>query len=132
MNEKQPKYVVDCLMALRSERLPLAARLDAIDLAIDNLSRVFGAHGSPQPLSTARTTVAPPRRSLREAVTDSDAAARRVQLLDVIGKSDVGVTLAELRRSTPQMDGKDRSNTLQQLKAQKKIKRAGNTWKLAA
>lgn len=49
-----PKAIIDTIAALKAERGPLAARLDAIDLAIDNLSRVYGLHGTPQPLPLER------------------------------------------------------------------------------
>lgn len=122
-----PKAIVDTLAALRSERGPLAARLDAIDLAIENLSRVYGISGTPQPLPMTRLLPKKPR-AVKE---DGDAMARRETLLAVIGRADLGLTLSQLRNATPKMDGKDRSNALQSLKALGKIKRDGNAWRAA-
>jgi len=36
-----PRFVTDTIAALRAERLPMGARLDAIDLALENLRRVW-------------------------------------------------------------------------------------------
>jgi len=129
-----PKAVTDTITALRGERTPLAARLDAIDLAIDNLSRVYGLHGTPQPLPLEPRAKGGPKlvRRAKAGSDDSEAAARRDVLLTAIGRSEFGLTLAELRKHTPKMDGKDRSNALQALKALGKIRRVGNTWKAAA
>jgi len=114
-----PKAIIDAITELRRERTPLAARLDAIDLAIDNLTRVYGISGIDQRLPIDRPRVV--RRKEAPVAEDSDASARRDALLSVIGKSDVGLTLSELRKATPKMDGKDRSNA----------QRAGNAWKAA-
>lgn len=128
-----PKSVTDVIAALRAERGPLAARLDAIDLAIDNLSRVFGINGTPQalPLEAKPERRKKPRLKLSGG-GKNDAAQRRDLLLAIIGRSDVGVTISQLRKATPKMDGKDRSNAVQQLKAAGQIKRAGNSWVKAA
>lgn len=126
-----PKSALDTIAALRQERTPLAARLDAIDLAIDNLSRVYGLHGIPQPLPLERRRKV--RRQHPKRPNDSPGAEqRREQLLAVIGRVDAGVTLGVLRKQTPQMDGKERSNALQQLRTAGKIRRVGNTWTIAA
>ncbi len=127
---KTPSYVIETINALRAERPPLGARLDAIDLALDNLVRVW-----PPTLTRAAPTrkKAAPPQPIRLVAGDSSAAShRRDVLLAAIGKSDAGLTLAELRKQTPKMDGKDRSNALQQLKAAKQIRRAGNAWVKAA
>jgi hypothetical protein len=125
-----PPSVVAIIAQLRAERSPLAARLDAIDLAIENLGRVYGLHGQPQAQVSERRQQ-PERREkagIRLVAEDGNAVARREQLLTVIGKSPVGLTLSDLRKQTPKMDGKDRSIALQILKAKKQIKRAGNAW----
>lgn len=41
-----PKAVADTVTALRDERQTLGARLDAIDLALDNLGRVWPVNGT--------------------------------------------------------------------------------------
>jgi hypothetical protein len=124
-----PKPIIDTVAALRQERIPLAARLDAIDLAIESLSRVYGINGTPQPLPFV-AAVAKPRKGKKAPVApdSSDASERRDVLLALIAKSAVGLTGPELKKSTPKMGDKDRSNTIQQLKARGQIKRAGNTW----
>lgn len=132
-----PKYVVDCIAAMREERVPLAARLDAIDLAIDNLSRVWGLHGIPQPLPMERREKPPkaakPTKLHRvDPSDDSGAASRRDLILTTIVRSEVGMTIGELRRALPKIDGKDRSNALYKLKADGAIKRVGNAWVKAA
>lgn len=129
-----PKSVLDTIAGLRSERLPLASRLDAIDLAIDNLSRVYGLHGTPQPLplEAPRKARKPAAVKLRAVRDTSGAEERRALLLSMIGKSDVGVTLAEIRKQTPKMDDKARTNALQLLRTAGKIKREGNAWTVAA
>jgi hypothetical protein len=126
-----PKYVTDTIAALRQERVPLASRLDAIDLTIDNLSRVYGLHGTPQPLPLAERKPRLVAKGKREDAS-GEAVERRALLLKVIGDSQVGLTLSDLRKRTPKMDGKARSNALQILKADGAIRRAGNTWVKAA
>lgn len=58
----------------------------------------------------------------------TDAATRRAELCNLIHKSAVGMTTAELRDKTPRMSAKDRQNALSRLKELKEIRRAGNTW----
>lgn len=129
-----PKPVAETIAALRAERLPLAARLDAIDLAIDNLSRVYGLHGSPQPLPLERRQVerCKPRALSPRAVADagigSEASQRRDLILGLLTKAPHGLTIAELRKATPKMDDKDRSNALSVLRLSGKIARSGNAW----
>lgn len=127
------KSVTNTIAAMRAERGPLAARLDAIDLAIENLSRVYGLHGSPQPapLKAVRAVRRAPRQT--RAPSDGGAAsARRDEILTIIGRAAVGSTAADIRKQTPKMDSKARSNALSILKATGRIKRAGNTWVKAA
>lgn len=146
MKTDVPKFVVECLQGLRDERVPLAARIDAIDLAVDNLNRVYGLHGTPQPLPLERRQVRRPR-TLADAVKrhagkpqggteakgdTSVATERREALLSAITKSAVGLTAAELRAKFPKYASQDRSNTLNNLKLAGKIKRSGNTWVAAA
>lgn len=131
-----PKAVLETIATLKAERGPLASRLDAIDLAIDNLSRVYGLHGTPQPLPlerrpTERRAGRTPKIVKGAKVTGS-AIERREVVLTAIAKSEVGLTLEGLRKITPTMDSKDRSNAIQILKADGKIKRSGNTWVVAA
>lgn len=133
-----PKAVIDTIAALKAERGPLGARIDAIDLAIDNLSRVYGLHGTPQPLPLnveRRKTrrVWPTKEKAADATKVDTASAERCEtLLSIIGKAQNGATIADLRKATPRMDGKDRSNSLYVLKAKGRIRRAGNTWVAAA
>lgn len=122
--------IASVLADLRSERLAVAARLDAIDLALDNLGRVYG-----EPVRAVKDKPSKPSKPQAvkrfSSVTSLDADTRRDQLLTVIKKFDVGVTMAELRKALPNMDGKARSNALQNLKTSGAIRRAGNTWKAA-
>ena len=131
-----PKAVTDTIAALRDERLPLAARLDAIDLAIDNLSRVYGLHGMPQALPLERPDVArrkpgrPKRAPVAVPVTgrSAGAVARRDLIAGLIDRAPHGLTIAELKKATPKMDDKDRSNALTILRVSGRIERSGNSW----
>lgn len=136
-----PKCVTDTIAALRSERVPVAARLDAIDLAIENLSRAWGIGGEVQTEIAFERRVKRPykKRASKEPqqvdvrlVDGTDAAQRRDVLLGVIAKSEVGLTAAELRKMTPKMAEKDRTNALQLLRMKGAIRRAGNAWVKAA
>lgn len=69
-----------------------------------------------------------PRPTSAPAPESTDAVSRRADVLSAIRKSDVGLTVGELRRVTAKMKGPDRSNALQQLKAAGSIRRAGNAW----
>jgi hypothetical protein len=121
---------------LRQERASVSARLDALDLAIANLTAAYGLDAPLLPgLKVARRApAAKPKRQYqrRAAATNSDADVRRAQLLTVIGKSTVGVTIAEIRKATPAMDAKARSNALSTLKTSGAIQRHGNAWVKAA
>lgn len=125
-----PKAVADIIFALRQERIPLASRLDAIDLAIDNLNRVYGIHGEQPALVERRRE----KKARKPRTEDGNTAAmeRRTLLLSVIRKAPHGVTALDLKRATPNMDPKDRANALSVLKAKGEVKRAGNTWLAAA
>jgi hypothetical protein len=105
-----PKCVSDTIAALRAERPVVAAQLDAIDLALDNLARAWSLGD----------------RNVGGG--GGDAETRRDQLSAVIRKADDGLTLAELRKATPEMRGKDRSNALHTLKLAKQIRRKGKKW----
>jgi hypothetical protein len=121
-----PGAIAAALAELQSERRAVGSRLDALDLAIDTLQRAYGLNGHASPLAAAK---APSKRPVSSS--DSAAADRRALLLTAIGKSDVGLTLSDLRKATPKMDGKDRSSALQSLKTEGKIKRSGNAWTTA-
>lgn len=124
------KAITDVIVALRAERGPLAARLDAIDLAIDNLGRVYGMNSTPpsRPIEERRKKL---RKVQPEAPTlgrSVEAIARRDLIVGLIRKSAHGLTGRELRLATPKMDEKGRSNALSILRAKGQIKRAGNVW----
>ncbi len=121
-----PGAIAAALAELQSERRAVGARLDALDLAIDNVQRAYGLNGHASPPAAAKTSGKRPAAS-----SDSAAAERRAFLLKEIQKCEAGLTLADLRNATPKMDGKDRSNALQLLKAEGLIKRAGNAWTAA-
>jgi hypothetical protein len=95
---------------LEQEREALSARLESIDLVLDNLSRVYAGMAPVTPRAKKIPRATPSPRLVKD--DDTDAVQRRVDLLRVIGKSEVGLTLGELRKQTPKMDGKDRSNAL--------------------
>lgn len=121
----------ETIAAIRAEREALASQVAALDAALLALDAVFG-DAPAQPRKAVRTVIG---RALPEFVPDGDdlkAVQRRDVLIRIIGKSPVGVTLGELRKQTPKMDGKDRSNSLQALKMQGMIKRVGNAWQVAA
>jgi hypothetical protein len=134
-----PKCVTEALAALREARAPLAARLDAIDLAIDNVARVWGVNGaaaSPAAVKARRRAGtkrqgAPVKRATKARavkVAGGAAAERRSTLLALIEKADVGLTHADLCTRTPKMDGVGRRNALNTLRVAGQIRRAGNTW----
>lgn len=131
-----PKCVVDTIAALRSERVPVAARLDAIDLAIDNLSRAWSIGGEVQtPIAFERRKqprLVKPSKADDKEPDSTDAAQRRKELLRLIFESEAGMTGAEIRKHTPTMGVKDRSNALSTLKLKGEIRRAGNMWIIAA
>jgi hypothetical protein len=133
-----PKCVTDAIAMLRAERQPLAARLDAMDLAIDNLNRAWGLTASAPVVSERRKVERrkPGRPKLvqpaaAEAVV-TDASERRAVLLELIGKAEHGLTFSELCQRTPKMDEAGRRNALTKLREAGQIKRAGNAWVKAA
>lgn len=137
MKREIPKIVTEVIAQLRAERTPLAARLDALDLAIDNLNRVYGLSGTPQPEPLAQPKVRRQRvvRKLVETPKPEatlgrsvEAAARRDELLGLIAKSEYGLTAKELKKATPKMAEQDRSNALTALRMTGRIKRQGNVW----
>ncbi len=105
-----PKSVTDTIAALRAERSPLTARLDAIDLVLENLTRVW------------------PVDDGGEKSGGGGAAARRDELLAVITQHAGGCTLKDLRQAAPPMRWTDRSNALATLKRDKQIRRVGTKW----
>ncbi len=111
----------------------LTSRRDAIVTVLDNLRQVFPDLDAPAPIVTrkarARGRTPRPVADLKEA---SVAAQRRLDLMAAIEKAPHGLTLAELRKQFPKMDGKDRSNTLHRLKLEGQIRRSGNSWIKAA
>lgn len=126
-----PKYIADTLAALSAERQPLQARMDALDLAIDNLRRLWPVQaGRQKAQKTAKSK--PPKEPRIRPETGTAAAIRRELLLSLIGKAPVGLSAGELRKQTPKMDTKDRGNALQLLKLAGSIRRAGNAWVKAA
>jgi hypothetical protein len=129
---------------MQAERAPIAARLDAIDSAIQNVSHIYGLSDDSQTASPQKTEKRKYRRAATRRVArkmtaaeksvsagaggSGDAAVRRATLFDLINKSEVGLSVGELRKATPKMHGQDRLNALQQLKASGEIRRAGNAW----
>ena len=137
-----PKSFTDCLKALQAERATVQTRLDAIELALDNLTRIWEVAPTRRPRRRkAPRAVTERRQTARRQVRTGpvgvvkghpDDVQRRETLLSVIGRSEVGCTIADLRKATPKMDGAARSRAIQQLKAQRLIRRAGNAWVKAA
>lgn len=123
-----PDGVASTITALRAQRQCLAAQLDAIDLALENLLRVW-------PERAVRKVSKPPKTRLvrrrRVAVNDSGAVERRDRIVAALKGSAVGLRGRELLK-TAQCTGKELSNSLQILKAKGQIKRAGNAWVVAA
>lgn len=137
--DSTPKCVIDSLAAMGAERVIVSARLDAIDLAIANLSRVYGLNGAPH----AEGSAEPQRRKYQRRIPDagpkavasgdtSDAEERRGLFFKAINQSSAGLTIAELKKQFPKVSPKDRSNALTILKAKGQIRRAGNAWQAAA
>jgi hypothetical protein len=130
------KLILDGLVALRDERRCIAARLDALDLAITNLELLYPA---PAPKRAVKRVERRKRPRLVTGVLHrvaaasspkgaSDASERRAILLAEIGKVETGLTVAELKKRLPKMAAVDRSNALTALKGQGAIRRTGNTW----
>lgn len=64
-----------------------------------------------------------------DTTTDLSAAAQdRNELLAAIRRSEVGLSIGELKRAVPNIEGQRRSNALTGLKKLGLIKRAGNAW----
>lgn len=123
-----PKCVVEVIEQLRQERMPLADRVDAIDLAIENLQRIWGVHGDQPTLAFEQKS-----RVLAKSTNQTSTAQERQDvLLTLLSKAEHGLTLMDLRGLTPKMSGKDRSNALQRLKALGHIKRSRKLWLRAA
>jgi hypothetical protein len=114
---------------LRQTRAGVQARLDAIDLVLENLQRlgpigvVDGALERPQRGRRRRSD-----RSVKPRSSDSAAEERRQQLHQAIAKAPHGLTVADLRKAFPKMDGKARSNALHYLKHAGYVSRRGNSW----
>lgn len=133
---KPPSHVVETKSMLQTERHVVSARLDALDIAINNLELLWPAvrmtPAKPRSVPARRRTksaVAPRRVAPTKAAGDtSDAAARRELLLDAIVKSEVGLTRGEIQSRFPKMSEQDQRNGLQVLKEKGHIKRAGNSW----
>lgn len=66
--------------------------------------------------------------SPRSAGDVTDAERDRQEVLKALGRSEVGLTLPELKRHIPKMEQMRRSNALTTLKAKGLIERRGNTW----
>lgn len=115
--KSNPACAEETITALRTERSAVAARLDAIDLALDNLRRLY-------PESTPA-----PARHQRRAPASEAATLRRMAIMTAIRQSaDGGLTIRQLKAATSTMDGKARSNALMILKAAKQIRRVRGRW----
>lgn len=112
--------IADLLADLRVERMALMAKLDAVDLVLDNLARVYDV---PAPIARPARTV-----RVEQQGEDSDAAGRRATILAFIQGNAGATTLGALRAHTKKMDPKARGNALQQLKLTGRIQRKGNAW----
>lgn len=111
--------ITDLLADLRIERMALMAKLDAVDLVLDNLARVYDVPPTARPARTVR---------VQQQGEDSDAAGRRATILAFIQGNAGATTLGALRAHTKKMDPKARGNALQQLKLTGRIQRKGNAW----
>lgn len=126
--------ISDCLTELRTERHAVSARLDALDLAIMNLELVYGAAPKRPATKAKRAPVRKAPAAVGPVAVDdgTDASQRRAFVLALIAKAEVGLTGGEIRKHTPKMSAKERSNAIQILKARGEIRRTGNTWVKAA
>lgn len=143
---KTPSYVREVLTDLAADRHATQSRLDAIDVATENLKRLWGQDDAPiaarhRAQNADRRTVARTPKVTNTAAAPAltasagdqgDAAARRELLMNAILKSEFGLTGGELAARFPKMTGQDRRNALQTLKEKGKIRRAGNAWVAAA
>lgn len=112
-----PTCVRATIAALHAERAPLAARLDAIELAVDNLRRMWPEPGAEKNGGGGGRNLAEHRRDV---------------LVSLIGSAPEGCTPRALAAATPTMKSGDRSNALQKLKAGKQIRKHGQVWVLAS
>jgi hypothetical protein len=117
MNPDLPPHVLATIEALEAERAALGPRIDAIELALDNLRRIY------LPPAPAR-----PHGGARRAKPGSAASRREALLLSIDGGPSSGVSLDELRRAHPKVNDAAIRNALQVLKKQGHIKRAGMLW----
>jgi len=119
--------------------MALQSRINAVDLALANLAVLWpeDATAPARRISTRPTKKLVKARAAKVHLlvaphngpgSTSDAADRRARLLELISKSEVGLTIADLRQRTPKMDPKDRQNALSVLKTSGQIKRAGTSW----
>jgi hypothetical protein len=104
-----PDASVTALIAdLHAKRRALQASIDAVDLVLENLARVYPAAAPPGAVGSA-------------------AAARRAELLELL-RARGGLTMPELRAVTPRMPAPARRNALQVLKVHGAIKRVHRKW----
>jgi hypothetical protein len=142
-------WLADAIAALTDERRQVATRLDAIDLALDNLRRLTPAD---QPAAkTVRTIkerrVVDRRHGTRRAGKETPISDQAVERANAAARSDAvvaflrrnaGVATSKALRaampSEPQLTDEQRtrafSNTLTRLKAKKILGRTGDTWSL--
>jgi len=118
---------------LRATRDQVAAQLADLDAGIRIIEKLNGSPAVVQPARAVRRASKTPARRIppleqKRISGNEDARARREVLLGLISKSEVGLTIGELRKAAPKMDRRDRQNALYTLKTQGHIKRAGNSW----
>jgi len=96
---------------LQDKRRTLQASLDAVELLLVNVQRVY-------PMGAAAAANG----------AHSPAAARRAVLLELLGATAAGLTMKELQAQTPLMAAAARRNALHVLKIGGRIKHVGKKW----
>lgn len=138
----RPPAIAAAITALEEERRPLAARLDALDLALSNLRQAF-PHEAPAERQKARKATAARkpvgRKKAQKPAAEAPSAAngRRDELLRRLRMNKGVGTSKELRASisayaamSDAEAAKAFSNDMYRLKAAGLVNRTGHTWSL--
>jgi hypothetical protein len=115
MTPNLPPHVLATIETLEAERAALGPRIDAIELALDNLRRIYLPPAAPRPHGGARRA------------KPGSAASRRDLMLEAIAGTQ-GISLGELRKRLPRVDDAALRNGVQVLKKQGRIRLAGKLW----
>lgn len=141
-----PKYVHDAIALLQRERQTAQGQLDAIELCLANLTRIWSLDAP----EVTEARVQPERRTYTrrkpkavthapepEAGAASETAARDEALLVALRRNGGVGTAKELRKAiaskglTEEQVGKAVANSMYRLKQRGLVDRTGHTWSLS-